>query len=358
MTPPHPCAPRNRFERHPLATVVLLWVCLAVTSLLALNIVLERGLGLGEPILYRTHPLYGYRLLPDQRTRRFRGASIQTNNLGLRADRDWDANEAQKVLFVGDSVTYGGSYISNEELFSSLAVEGIDGVVSGNAAVNGWGIDNMFHLIVSCHFNPAQYYVVVLGEIDFYRRLTQIKGLPFWCQRPRSGLEEIANHMSLSFARRRYLDWIEFASPEEVEAVIEGAACLLGSMAEYLTSRGYVHAIYVTPTLRQLTGAEPIDKLVRGSMKRHGLSVCYLADRIVPMGIERKDINSLFVDHVHLSIAGHRLWAEIIGKDLREMIRSSSAPEDGRHAGCSSTLSPAPGRRGWVRSASRGWMSM
>src|SRR5437764_955827 len=78
----------------------------------------RRLTGLGRPVLFYEHPSFGYRLKPNQETWRFGGAHFKINNLGLRAESDWDASTGNKVLFLGDSVTYGGNHISNEDLFS------------------------------------------------------------------------------------------------------------------------------------------------------------------------------------------------------------------------------------------------
>ena len=119
----------TRFERHPQRTVVFLTALVVLLTALGTEVTL-RKMGLGDPILYDTHSDYGYRPTPNQLVQRFSGAVVRINNLALRALDDWHT-PTKKVVFVGDSVTYGGSYVSTEDLF---AVRGVPAGWSGGSA--------------------------------------------------------------------------------------------------------------------------------------------------------------------------------------------------------------------------------
>ena len=41
---------------------------------------------------------------------------------GYRASNAWGDGSSMRILFVGDSVTYGGSYIDDSELFTTLGL--------------------------------------------------------------------------------------------------------------------------------------------------------------------------------------------------------------------------------------------
>lgn len=179
------------FERNQRLTLVALIVFGCVLLLVVAEIAARLILGLGDRVLYQSSPLFGYRPQPDQLVYRRGGAEIRINNLGLRADRDWDSTRENKVLFLGNSVTYGGSYIGTTELFSPLAVEGAEGYFAGNAGVNGWGVENIHALIVGNGFTPASIYVSVLQEMDFYRGLSKLAGKAFWTHKPLFALEEL-----------------------------------------------------------------------------------------------------------------------------------------------------------------------
>jgi hypothetical protein len=76
--------------------------------------------GLGNPPLYEFNLGYGYRLRPDQKITRHPGAVMTVNAAGLRSTEEWRPGAFTRVLFVGDSITYGGAAIDDTRLFSEL----------------------------------------------------------------------------------------------------------------------------------------------------------------------------------------------------------------------------------------------
>lgn len=111
----------------------------------ALEIGLRLVLGFGAPILYDNPYACGYRPLPNQRVNRTAGREVRINNLGMRARRDWPAARPpgeRGILYLGDSVTHGGSFVDDADTFAerggaSLAGRSGRAVRVGNAAVNG-----------------------------------------------------------------------------------------------------------------------------------------------------------------------------------------------------------------------------
>ena len=115
----------NIFKRHKKKMIVIILLCFSLISLILVELYLQKIVGLGNPVIYDSSPLYGFRPLPNKEYSRFYGAKIKFNNLSLRANNDWDENPDNKILFLGDSETYGGSYNDNKELFSHLAVKSL-----------------------------------------------------------------------------------------------------------------------------------------------------------------------------------------------------------------------------------------
>lgn len=309
----------NRFERHPKITIA----CTLAVMFSMLLLLTELGLryvgGLGDPVLYDSSPLYGFRLLPNQKVKRFGDATIKVNNLGLRTDVDWDDRTENKILLLGNSVTYGGSYISNEDLFSSLAVKNMPGFQSGNAGVNGWGVENIHGLIVETNFLPAQTYVTVLVEEDFYRGMIRMLGQPYWCVKPGSAIRELLFTYYFFEMTKRYVDWQEFASVEIKEKVVEKAVTTLKKMDDFLVSNNRMHLIYISPTKAQVLGLKNKDDIVFRYLKKHNLRSSYIVDRIKLMNLSEERINSLFHDSMHLEKSGHVVWAQIVESDLKQL---------------------------------------
>jgi lysophospholipase L1-like esterase len=306
------------FERYPRAT---LWIVLSLLFLAMVAAFETAGRvlwGLGNPVIYDMNPLYGYRPLPDQHLKRSSGAIMHFNNLGLRAAHDWLDDATHKVLFLGDSVTYGGSYISNDQLFSHLSVaEALPTYEAGNAGVNGWGVLNVLGLVRDAHFLPADTVITVLPEGDFLRGFNRIAGQPFWSRKPHSALEEIWYFLLYTLNLKKFNNPAHTITELERQQVIEQAASALKNLDELLNSKGIRHLIYITPSRPQALAQEEKDTLVLAALDQVQLHVHYLLDNIEQIPLN--DRAQLYVDNIHLSQAGHRVWGHWIAQDLAKI---------------------------------------
>ena len=318
MSPPDR-RPPSATPRSTIANIVLSAFALAL-SLVLVELTLRYAVGLGDPLLYRSSPLFGYRLQENQLVYR-RGIQINVNNLGLRAETDWDSSRSGKILFLGNSVTFGGTYLSNTDLFSHTAMADIPGFVSGNGGVNGWGVENIHALIVDGGFLPASVYVTVLQDMDFDRGLSKFAGQPFWSRKPVFALEELAvlagYHLSM-FSKEGHEQQIR---PDEREKRIEKAALRLKEMDEFLRSQGLTHLLYMSTDTHQLLEGMPRDTIVSKYLGMYGLQVSYLADRPEVVQVPRSQVEDLFYDWNHLDKEGHRLWGKMICEDLKKLLR-------------------------------------
>jgi hypothetical protein len=313
------------FERRPRLAQALVAVVAVTIALVAIEIGL-RCFGVGRPVLYDSNALYGYRPLPNQRLAPLFGPALRFNNLGLRCDEDWDASTAGHVLFLGDSVTYGGN-VSNAELFSTLAVHDLPGERGCNAGVNAWGVENIHGLLVDGGFLPAHVYVTVLIEDDFYRGLTRLHGQLLWCRPPGSALAHVLwNLLHLEDERRRYVNWAWYGTDDVVDTVVDKAVRQLVEIDAALAAKGFRHLLYISPTRDQLLHDALRDGRVAATLTRHGVRAAYLADAVKARGLTPSAMEALFYDNVHLSQQGHALWASIINQDLRQLV----AAPDGR----------------------------
>ena len=307
---------KNIFEQHKKKTILIIVLVVVLVILVSSELILEKVFGLGNPVLYDSSALYGYRPLPNQNLSRFFGAKLRFNNLGLRSEEDWNDRREDKILFLGDSVTYGGSYITNKELFSHLAVIGLGGYKSGNAGVNAWGVENIYGLIVETNFLPAKIYVTTLPEGDFYRGLNRLQGLPYFNLKPRFAFSELWYFFCYLQSNHRYLEWTSFANGEETKYVVRKAVKKLKLMDDYLRQRGFQHLIFITPSLSQVVKGEPKDPLVKNLLMDYHLTPYYILDELSQYNLSESERRELFYDNIHLERKGHAVWARIIRSKL------------------------------------------
>ncbi len=311
------------FERFPKTTLLFLSALIGLGALFLLE-KLASSFGLGKTVIYEAHPIYGYRPMPNQIVARNKNCIVKLNNLALRAEEDWAPSQVQnKILFLGDSVTYGGSYITNTSLFSHIATKNLPGILAGNGGVNAWGVDNVYALVKQMKFHPAQIIVSTFPEGDFSRGLMRIGGQPFWTKKPRFALEELAHYFIYQMHNKKTPgNHFNQLPADEKKLVLEIAVQHLKEMDVYLKNQNKTHLIYISPSQKQLLGLEESDSILKSLLTQYGLQVTYLKDRLPTLSIE--ETLALFHDNIHLSQKGHALWGQVMAEDLKNSIKEAS----------------------------------
>jgi hypothetical protein len=247
----------------------------------------------------------------------------------LRSDYDWDAGVDNKILFLGDSVTYGGSGVENHDLFSTIAVNIVNqnspkSYISGDAGVNAWGVENVHALVVENGFAPAAVYVITLPEVDFYRGLTRLQGLPYFNHTPALALEEVWYYFCYLQNNRRYVDWQFMARPEQVRYVVDKAVKDLKATGAFIKAKGWSSLIFISPVKNEVLGLMGREPLLAEELRINGVRAVWILDELKKYRLSESDRRALFIDDVHLTKAGHRLWGRIIGAALRRSLNAET----------------------------------
>jgi len=314
----------NRFVRHPVATIVVLLTFLLLVCLLATEMSLKTFSGLGNPPLYELSPLYGYRLKPNQVIEPRGGLSflyaarMTTNNLGLRAAGQWDANPEGKILFLGDSVTYGGQYINDAQLFSSVAGNALPGWQVGNGGINAWGVENIVGLVMDYGFTPASVVVTCVIEGDFYRGLTRASSLPLWTEQPRFAIQDLLMNLIWRVNESRYGSSIDAVVQDasHLDKIVDRAARRLSGLDRYLARQGVRHFVFILPSREEMVAGESSDPRVAQALTRYGIEAVYLLPKLARLEPDLEKRREWYHDVVHLEVPGHRAYGALIGETL------------------------------------------
>ena len=145
-------------------------------SIIISVLILEIGFrvfNLNSNIIYYSSNFYGYYHLPEQNIMR-RGEKILIDKMGNRNNNN-NTFQNSNLFFLGDSVTYGGSAVSNEETFSFLTSKNLNENYL-NISSNGWGIDNILNFVEfhDLYKNNSLYILTCINDC-FTRNLRRIE---------------------------------------------------------------------------------------------------------------------------------------------------------------------------------------
>lgn len=139
-------------------------LCAIVLLLVAAELMLRWGFGFCDALLYRESAAYEYIALPGQNRVRF-GAHIHYNSFSQRCEEPDTARHP--VLGLGDSVLFGGTWMEQDSLASSLFTRET-GVQMLNIACGSWGPDNCAAYLREQGAFGARAMVLVCSSHDAY----------------------------------------------------------------------------------------------------------------------------------------------------------------------------------------------
>jgi hypothetical protein len=281
--------------------------------------------GWGHPPLYVYDPVTGYALKPSQSLPRNGNCRVVINSLGMRTHETTPTKRdgVFRVLVLGDSVPYGGSYIDQDDTFCSVA-EGILNAGGSeyeilNAGVNAYGPRNVLGYIESRGLFEADMVIVYFPWGNLRRDFTNFYIVPFWSTSPEWA----------SAGLFRYLVWAVFGKLSNTwknidafdnELVLTSNLAALAELKKYCDRKGVSVFFFWSPYMEVIRGSGP-DKFVSDRARFYQEIPTELSVDVTPALAASKDIPSLYVDSVHYSRDGHLL----VGKFLAGFIKKRNA---------------------------------
>lgn len=143
---------------------------LLAAMLLVIEVVLRLSLGLGSPPLVQADDEIGYLFQADQDLQRF-GNRIYINSYHQRSDGLLDEEDAVRVLFVGDSVTWVSVLLDQDETYPELFKQASQTtcerpVEALNASAGSWGIGNQRAYLEHFGTFDSQFVILQIGSHD------------------------------------------------------------------------------------------------------------------------------------------------------------------------------------------------
>jgi hypothetical protein len=312
----------SSFVKKVSSTIIFLTIF--ILSMFFLEFLLKMY-GLGEPIIYETNTSYRYAPKPNQSVVRLNKSKITINKKGLRATQEWDSKNLNKILFFGDSVTYGGSYIDDKEIFSEIVCGNLNKdnnkkYLCGNAGVNAFGVDNIKNRILHGEVKDSEWMVITLIEEGGFRSLQNVMSIPAFLDKPRlfPAIQEICLYLTWKvnvFLRSGY-NYNNTTQTKKITNSInifqESFRNLNNTLIIESTKGKKILVVFHPSKESILSGIESKEyKLMKKIFNQEKSKLLFLDMFSI---IKSSSSSNLYYDSVHLDKNGHLLFAEKISR--------------------------------------------
>lgn len=288
---------------------------------------LRFGLGLGNPILIQYDQACGYILKPDQDVVRF-FVRTHTNHFGMRSDEVTVAPHAGtlRLLFVGDSITYGTTRVDQKEIFTEVLHRELPPIVHRpvevlNASAGAWAPDNELSYIQSRGTFHSDIVLLVLndGDLTQPRSTIAMVGDDLPQRRPVSAISELY----LRYIRPRLFHLID--KSDAGDSIVAGADEVtrrnladIARISELTTSQGARLIILYIPIRKDIPQeSKRAATLLQTWSFAHHVSMFDLTNIEAPYSIPEITLDN----GIHLNAKGHlaiaraieQSWAGVVG---------------------------------------------
>lgn len=334
----------DRSRRIKLALLKSAYILVVVLIGLAVLEVAARLMGLGDPIVYYSDAWGGSRPVPNQRVTRLGGATVTVDGNCFRTPVAEEPG-ALRILFLGDSVTWGGSTIDDPQLYTEVAADVFRAqkrpVYAMNAGVNGTSLRNHAERFQKQGENlDALVWLFPWGDtLRNYASGGQISPPRY---KPKLALVEpidyFITHYWLRFSRdapARQEDFIRPERPDEQpeffdNVMKERVARNLDAVREVLAEakqRGVPVVIGVTPYRKgdELEELPPDAVAFLDVIAAAGATVF---DVSAALSAEPEGIEQCYIDRAHFTARGHQAVGKALGAMLEKLIESPPASDN------------------------------
>jgi len=289
--------------------------------LITITEVFLRYQGFGTPIIYETSYEYGYAPTPNQKLTRFNNKRITIDSNGYRKG-SVSNNSNNKIYFLGDSVTYGGSYIDDDELFSENFCKKINQKSKNkfncyNGGVNAYGFENIIKRYQSIKKNKDSFVIITLIPGNFSRNFIQIESLPYFTKKHthflKATTELTAYYLDIVRSNLRF-DKKKFSIEQKLDDYIKIKINEnLNQLKELQKKDPNLIILFFPPKQFLLEkNLSEFDNFFFKNIQneKNYYNLTYTLKSL-------KDKNNIYYDSIHLNSKGHQIMSEILFKLLK-----------------------------------------
>lgn len=267
-------------------------------------------IGLGDPIRYDKDLIYGFAPKENQKKKRFKNSYITINESGLRSIENWRDSKKKKILFIGDSVTFGGSYIDDKKIFSHLVCDKLKEFSCGNAGVNGYGIINMANRSkYDERVQDTDIVIFLFSALNFTREYANSETAHFYLNDYNFFLPGLME--AISFFSTKYDVNYLLSKKDNTKKYNHGRELIDYSLdqiaieAKRLKRNNKIVKIFLSVEKNNKKSKNSLNQYIFDKLANSELENFYSFENIL-------NKNEYFVDNIHFSSKGHKIVAQKI----------------------------------------------
>jgi len=226
----------------------------------------------------------------------------------MRSNIDWIKDNNKKILFIGDSITYGGSIVSNNNLFSEKVCQKLNSIkqkfICGNYAVNGYSIISMSNKIQYKKFSDEEFIIITLCASDLERNFHNIYSQPFFSTPINNYLPATTELLSIaiyqSIHKKKSEKLLEEINSEQYKIFAKDNIERIALIAKKTNKK--IILVY-SPEKSELENKYKFF-YYKDLLKKNFINFIDMSEHITN--------NNIYYDSIHLNVSGHELYSTII----------------------------------------------
>lgn len=310
----------QKAARAPRGHRLFRWILLPLLALLiGTELTLRFVLGLGNPVVVAPDTACGYIVKPNQNVERF-FCHTRINRYGMRSNpvQDKPAPGTLRLMFLGDSVTYGTSRVDQSDLFTQILGRELPSVVHHpvevlNASASAWAIDNELSYLRSRGTFHSDLILLVLNSADPGQPRAQIEdvGEDSTLHHSTTAIGEVWSRLiAPRFLHIRVRTDSGDVSTANNKGTIRANLADLDAMRNLIQSPARLAIIYIPLRNEMPAPADQAQRLLHSWSESHAVPFFDMTQ--VESGYPTREIT---LDGVHLNKKGNSVVAHTIEKD-------------------------------------------
>lgn len=291
------------------------------------ELLLRYYFGFCDALLYQSSDKYEYIAQPNQDRYRF-GAHIRSNSYSQRNEEP-DSTKI-KILGLGDSVIFGGTWMNQDSLATTLfSLE--TGMQMLNISAGSWGPDNCAAYLKEKGTFDAQAMILVCSSHDAYDIMSffsVVGNFPTYPDKQYSlAICELTDRYLIPRWKMLFAKYSAKLDPDA--AVVKTAQHTSVAKKSAIFNPGFGQLKVIADSLHIPFGIylhAETGELQRGTYNEMGQQICQWAEtNHIPLmkGLEYGEKTGMYKDIIHLNEKGQRHLADCLKKMVSELLHNN-----------------------------------